>query len=160
MSDPAIPQAPRVTHFAHRHPPQSIEGHAFTRMVKRDLSGGPDGPIACAATPYTQTPIIRWSATIEANGAAVLRVDQEGISIVANIQDYASVLWSSANHLLSIVGAEGTNRASVSSSFHVNTRVPAAWKTTEPSVSVRLTDDFSLAKHWRASGFQVVELFD
>jgi hypothetical protein len=64
-----------------------------------------------AAIPRTQTRIIRWSATIEANGAAILRVDHEGISIISNVRDYASILRSSASDLLSIVGAEGSTRA-------------------------------------------------
>jgi hypothetical protein len=51
-------------------------------------------------------------------------------------------------------------RANADAHGHVITRIPAAWKTTEPSVSVRLTDDPSLANHWQASGFDVVELFD
>jgi hypothetical protein len=160
MSNPVTPQALRFPPLTHRQTPLSPERRAFARMAKRGLVGGREVPIAPTSIPHTLTPIVRWSATIEANGAAVLRVDHEGISNVANIQDYASVLLSSAGALLSMVGNEGEPRANGGVNGHVITRVPAVWKTTEPSVSVRLTDDRVLANHWRASGFHIVELFD
>jgi hypothetical protein len=110
MPNPTVPQTPRLIQFTRDHSLLlSHERRAFTRMAKR----GPVGevPIVSAAIPRSQTQIIRWSGTIEANGAAILRVDHEGISIISNIQDYASVLGSSASDLLSIVGAEGSTPA-------------------------------------------------
>jgi len=154
-------ESPAVTNVAHPEHGQSEGGldHKIgRRIVKRPMDlgrkevrvthgrfPGHDQPLFAA-----KTPVVRWSATVEANGKAVLRVDCDGFSKISNIQDYASVVRTCAHQLLDTAGIARS----------VSAGEPVAWKTTERSVCVPFTDNPDLAALWRAAGFHVIDLFE
>jgi hypothetical protein len=162
--------SPAAASIVHAEQSRSLSGldlELCSRIAKRAMDFGREEALITLGRAghdeqlfAAQTPVVRWSATVEANGMAVLRVDCDGFSKVSNIKDYASVVRTSAHQLLRMINDTDGLDETAGIVRAVSTREPMAWKTTERSVSVRLTEDPALAAHWRALGFSVIDLFE